>query len=67
MPSNPSTPTSSSDVEMQKLVDKKPEPAVLSPSAKEKAASATKALYSCALYSFCSVSMVLVNKSLASR
>jgi hypothetical protein len=26
-----------------------------------------KAIYSCALYSFCSVSMVLVNKSLASR
>lgn len=27
----------------------------------------TKAAYACAMYSFCSVSMVLVNKSLASR
>lgn len=32
-----------------------------------KAAEQAKALSSCALYSFCSVSMILVNKSLASR
>lgn len=30
-------------------------------------ASAVKAVYSCGMYSFCSVSMILVNKSLASR
>jgi hypothetical protein len=37
---------------------------------KEKAASsgsASKAISSCALYAGCSISMVLVNKSLASR
>jgi len=34
---------------------------------KEKAASASKAISSCILYSGCSISMVLVNKSLASR
>ena len=50
------------DPEMQNLTEKEPEPAP-----KEKGNSASKAIYSCILYSFCSVSMVLVNKSLASR
>jgi hypothetical protein len=34
---------------------------------KAAATSAVKAIYACMLYSSCSVSMVLVNKSLASR
>lgn len=50
------------DVELGPLIDKKEDD-------KKKTggpSSAGKALSSCALYSFCSVSMVLVNKSLAS-
>jgi hypothetical protein len=35
--------------------------------AKKASANAAKALTACGLYSFCSVSMILVNKSLASR
>lgn len=50
------------DEEMQKLV----EPASPAPKELGNKGSSTKAISSCALYSFCSVSMVLVNKSLAS-
>ena len=53
------------DVEMGGLLDKKPEETVTSKA--ERQNSNSKALISCALYSFCSVSMVLVNKSLVSR
>lgn len=56
--------SSTKDPESQKLLDNETD--VL----KEKTAAAnsfTKAAYSCALYASCSVSMVLVNKSLASR
>mmetsp|Transcript_25466 Transcript_25466/g.31375 ORF Transcript_25466/g.31375 Transcript_25466/m.31375 type:complete len:349 (+) Transcript_25466:66-1112(+) len=56
------------DPEMGKLI----EPSKVAPSSESKAfaeknsSSAGKAISSCCLYSFCSVSMVLVNKSLAS-
>jgi hypothetical protein len=50
------------DPEIQSLTEKEPETAP-----KDKGGSVAMAIYSCALYSFCSVSMVLVNKSLASR
>jgi GDP-mannose transporter len=53
------------DVEKASLIDKKVDNADSIVSEK-KQGSSTKALSSCALYSFCSVSMVLVNKSLAS-
>lgn len=49
------------DPEIQSLTEKDPETPP-----KEKGGSAAMAIYSCVLYSFCSVSMVLVNKSLAS-
>lgn len=53
------------DPEMQKMVN----PPSDQSSGNEKgspSSNSLKAIYSCALYSFCSVSMVLVNKSLAS-
>ena len=56
--------SSAKDPESQKLLEHETD------ISKEKAAAAasfTKAAYSCALYASCSVSMVLVNKSLASR
>lgn len=55
---------SEKDPEMQKMVEAPPSENVNS---KEKSSNAAKAVSACALYSFCSVSMVLVNKSLASR
>lgn len=56
------------DPEMQELVEKRSAPNTPSSPINSKSAAASgKALSSCMLYSFCSVSMVLVNKSLASR
>lgn len=60
------------DVEMAPLVNQEPPPpetptsAAAAQDAAEKAALA-KVLSACGMYSFCSVSMVLTNKSLASR
>ena len=54
---------SEKDPEMQKMVEAPPS----ENNSKEKSSNAAKAVSACALYSFCSVSMVLVNKSLASR
>lgn len=52
---------------MQKLVEKSTPEATSVPAVKPpSSAGGGKAISSCALYSFCSVSMVLVNKSLAS-
>lgn len=53
------------DPEMGKLIEPKQSPA--KEAYPEKKGSAGKAASSCLLYTFCSVSMVLVNKSLASR
>jgi len=52
------------DPEMQKMIEV---PISSAADKKQSSGSAGKAISSCALYSFCSVSMVLVNKSLASR
>lgn len=54
-----------SDVEMAPLQQKDEEPKAAMAAA-SKAASA-KVVTACTMYSFCSVSMVLTNKSLASR
>ncbi len=54
----------SADPEMGKLIESKEPTKDAYP---EKKGSSGKALSSCLLYTFCSVSMVLVNKSLASR
>ena len=53
------------DPEMGKLIEPKEVPA--KEAYPENKGSAGKAASSCLLYTFCSVSMVLVNKSLASR
>ena len=61
------------DPEMGKLIEPKVSSSSAQPTkdsaayAESKKGSAGKALSSCLLYTFCSVSMVLVNKSLASR
>lgn len=57
------------DPEVQNLLEHETSPDEPEENKDEKAAvtSAVKAIYACALYSSCSVSMVLVNKSLASR
>lgn len=55
------------DVESAALIDSKNDAIDSSPPDDKKKGGSGKALSSCALYGFCSVSMVLVNKSLASR
>jgi len=54
------------DVESAALIDSKNDAIDSSPPDDKKKGGSGKALSSCALYGFCSVSMVLVNKSLAS-
>lgn len=51
------------DVQKQQLLESNPP----STGSQRKAHSAIQAIWACSLYLFCSVSMVLVNKSLASR
>jgi len=57
------------DPEVQNLLEHETSPEEPEENKDEKAAatSSIKAIYSCIMYSSCSVSMVLVNKSLASR
>ena len=55
--------TKEKDPEMGNLL----KPEVSGPPVEKSGSNSGKALSSCALYCFCSVSMVLVNKSLASR
>ncbi len=60
----------STDPEIGKLIEPKANTQTVKDSAayaESKKGSAGKAVSSCLLYTFCSVSMVLVNKSLASR
>jgi hypothetical protein len=57
------------DSETEQLIKETQQPTTYSPSSSPSSASSssTKALVACINYCFCSVSMILVNKSLASR
>ena len=65
----PVTPTSNNGKTNQSESPQIQKPTIISPTNTSggAAGSPIKAIMACALYSFCSVSMVLTNKSLASR